>query len=67
MSDYIVKMVVGKNFIDEDGNKVENKFGFFKGAIYNCISTLKCRENLEIDPETGWFKETDDIEIDYDY
>lgn len=67
MSDYIVKMVVSKNFIDEDGNKVENKFGFFKGAIDNCISTLKCRENLEIDPETGWFKEDDEIEIDYDY
>ncbi len=63
MSDYIVKSVVGKDFIDEDGNKVENKFGFFKGAIYNCISTLKCRENLEIDPETGWFKEENDIDI----
>lgn len=67
MSDYISKKVVSKNFIDEDGNKVENKFGFFKAAIYNCINTLTCRDKLEIDPETGWFKEEVEDEYDYDY
>lgn len=66
MSDYITKRVVSKNFIDEDGKKVENKFGFFKSAIENCISTLKNREELEIDPETGWFKEPEEEEEDYD-
>lgn len=67
ISDYIAKRVVSKKFIDENGDKVENKFGFFKGAIENCISTLKNREELEIDPETGWFKENETEEdLDYD-
>ena len=55
MTHYIVSRVVSNQFIDEDGYEVKNKFGFFKGAIYNCISRLKANEELEIDPETGWF------------
>ena len=55
MTHYIVSRVVSNKFIDEDGYEVKNKFGFFKGAIYNCISRLKANEELEIDPETGWF------------
>lgn len=71
MTDYIAKRVVSNKFIDEDGNKVENKFGFFKGAIENCISKLSINNEIEIDPETGWFKENDDgdeldlLDIDY--
>lgn len=66
MSDYIITRIISRRFIDEDGKPVENKFGFFKGAMDNCISILKCREELEIDPETGWFKDIDDPEDDYD-
>ena len=65
MTHYIVPKIVSRNFIDEDGKAVENKFGFFKGAIDNCIERLKINEELEIDPETGWFKDTSD-EIDND-
>ncbi|MBO5095696.1 MAG: hypothetical protein J6D28_06395 [Bacilli bacterium] len=57
MTHYVVPKIVSRNFIDEDGKPVENKFGFFKGAIDNCIERLKINEELEIDPETGWFKD----------
>lgn len=69
MSDYIISRVISRKFIDEDGKPVENKFGYFKGAIDNCISTLKNREELEIDPETGWFKDIEepDEEFEYEY
>lgn len=82
MTDYILSRVtknkyidekgniVDYEFIDEDGKKIENKFGFFKGAINNCILRLKNNEELEIDSETGWFIEKNEIEedtdIDYD-
>lgn len=65
MTHYIISRVKSKKFIDEDGNKVENKFGFFKGAIHNCIRRLEINEELEIDPETGWFKDSDEIIDDY--
>lgn len=65
MTHYIVPRIISRKFIDEDGRPVENKYGFFKGAIDNCIERLKTNEKLEIDPETGWFKDTSD-EIDND-
>lgn len=30
---YIVPRVLSRNFIDDDGNKIENKFGYFKSAM----------------------------------
>lgn len=30
---YIVPRVMSRSFIDEDGNKIENKYGYFKNAI----------------------------------
>lgn len=67
MSDYIILRVISRKFIDEDGKPVENKFGYFKGEIDNCVSTLKNREELEIAPEIGWFKDIEepDEEIEY--
>lgn len=56
--------IVDYEFMDEQGNKIENKYGFFKGAMDNCITRLKVNEELEIDPETGWFKEDNEEEID---
>lgn len=67
MTHYITSRVINKGFKDEEGNKIENKYGFFKGAIENCINRLEINESLEIDSETGWFKEIehpDDYEID---
>lgn len=59
MTHYITTSVVNKNFIDEEGNKIINKYGFFKGAINNCINKLESYE-LEFDKETGWFKDPED-------
>ena len=30
---YIVPRVMGRNFIDEDGNEITNKYGYFKNAV----------------------------------
>lgn len=42
---YIVPRVVKRNFKDEDGNIIENKFGYFKNSIIGNIHRL----NLDID------------------
>ncbi len=46
---YIVPRVVGKNFRDEDGNVIENKFGYFKNSIISNIHRL----NLNIEDLWG--------------
>lgn len=45
--------MIDYEFIDEDGNRVENKFDFYKGAMEDCIAKINTNENLEIDTETG--------------
>ena len=60
----LINNIVDYEFMDEQGNKIENKYGFFKGAMDNCFTRLKVNEELEIDPETGWFKEDNEEEID---
>ena len=42
---YIVPRVVKRNFKDEDGKVIENKFGYFKNSIISNIHRL----NLDID------------------
>lgn len=46
---YIVPRVVKRNFKDEDGNIIENKFGYFKNSIISNIHRL----NLDIDDLWG--------------
>ena len=57
---YIADHVVKRKFLDEDGNIIENKFGYFKSSVYNNINKLINNE-IEIDEEIGWFK----VEIDF--
>lgn len=57
---YIADHVVKRKFLDEDGNIIENKFGYFKSSVYNNINKLINNE-IEIDEEIGWFK----AEIDF--
>ena len=57
---YIADHVVKRNFLDEEGNLIENKYGYFKSSIYNNINKLINNE-IEIDEEIGWFKD----EIDF--
>ena len=37
---YIVKKVKNRNFVDENGNVINNKFGYFKSAIENNLVML---------------------------
>ena len=37
---YIIPRVLKRNFKDEDGNEIENKFGYFKNAIISNINKL---------------------------
>lgn len=37
---YIISKVIDRDFYDEDGNKIENKFGYFKNSILNNIDKL---------------------------
>ena len=61
---YIIPRVLDRDFIDENGLKIENKFGYLKTAILNNIDKLKNNE-LIWDEELGWFKDIDeDIEED---
>lgn len=46
---YIVPRVIMNKFKDENGKKIENKFGYFKNSIINNINKLKTLENLWLD------------------
>lgn len=46
---YIVPRVIMNCFKDENGNKIENKFGYFKNSIINNINKLKFLDNLYLD------------------
>ena len=37
---YIITRVIKRNSKDEDGNEIENKFGYFKNAIISNINKL---------------------------
>lgn len=59
---YIIPRVLDRDFVDENGEKIENKFGYLKNSILNNIARLKNNE-LEWDEELGWFKDVEeDIE-----
>lgn len=56
---YIIPRVLDRDFVDENGEKIVNKFGYLKNAILNNIARLKNNE-LEWDEELGWFKDTEE-------
>lgn len=56
---YIIPRVLERDFNDENGNKIENKYGYLKHSILNNINKLKNNEIIW-DDELGWFKELDD-------
>lgn len=59
---YIIARVLDHDFVDENGEKIANKFGYLKNSILNNIDRLKNNE-LEWDEELGWFKDVEeDIE-----
>ena len=58
---YIVPRVVSRNFKDEDGYLIDNKFGYFKNAIYNNINKL----NFDID--SLWDDDLNDLYNEDDF
>ena len=59
---YIIPRVLDRDFVDENGEKISNNFGYLKNSILNNIARLKNNE-LEWDEELGWFKDVEeDIE-----
>ena len=42
--------------LDEEGNVIENKFGYFKNSIYTNINKVINNE-IEWDDDIGWFEE----------
>ncbi len=60
---YIIPRVLDHDFVDENGEKIANKFGYLKNSILNNIARLKNNELLW-DEELGWFKDIEEeIEI----
>lgn len=56
---YIISRVLDRDFVDENGEKIENKFGYLKNSILNNIAKLKNNE-FEWDEELGWFKDVEE-------
>lgn len=48
---YIIPKVIKRNFYDEEGNKIENKYGYLKNAILNNIDKLDSYEKELWDEE----------------
>lgn len=58
---YIIPRVVNRKFKDEDGNDINNKFGYFKNALISNINKLNYNyEDLWGDDEYNWL--TDELE-----
>ena len=53
---YIIPRVLERHFLDENGNKIENKFGYLKKSIENNIDRFKSDDKL-------WEQELEDYEI----
>ena len=56
---YIVPRVLERDFVDENGEKIANKFGYLKNSILNNIDKLNNNEFVW-DEELGWFKDTEE-------
>lgn len=56
---YIIPRVLERGFKDENGNKIQNKYGYLKYSIFSNINKLKNNEIIWED-ELVWFKELDE-------
>lgn len=53
---YIIRHTDGNNFLDEEGNVIENKFGYFKTSMLNNINKLINNE-VKWNDDIGWFED----------
>lgn len=70
MTDYILKRLKERDYKDENGNKITNKFGYFKNALLSNISKF---ENMPDELYEGneifnydWLNDDEKIEEDYE-
>ena len=67
MVNYVISRVIERNFIDEEGNEIKNKFGYFKNAINSNINKLNNpidSEDLFNPEEYDWLNdEEEDFEL----
>lgn len=56
---YIIPRVLDRDFVDGNGGRIANKFGYLKNTILNNIVSLK-NNKLEWDEELGWFKDVEE-------
>ena len=53
---YIICHITGNKFLDEEGNLIENKFGYFKTSMLNNINKLINNE-IKWNDDIGWFED----------
>lgn len=61
---YTTSRVIERNFIDENGYEIKNKFGYLKNSIYSNLNKLNNQpENLYDDDEYDWLNDEKDYEL----
>lgn len=65
ISHYVVDKVINGNFKDDEGNIIENKYNYFEVSMYSNIEKLESLEQIEWDDEMGWYKDNDELELEY--
>lgn len=67
ITNYIVKRVKDRNFIDENDNEIKNKYGYFKRSITSNINKFKnYSEVLNSEDDFDWLSDFDnEEEIDF--
>ena len=66
MTNYVVSRIKERDFKDEDGNEIKNKYGYFKNALIGNIRRFENLEHLyefDDDEEYDWLN---DNEEDYE-
>lgn len=56
---YITKRIKDNKFLDEDGNIIKNKYGYFKSALESNFRKLKGYINC--DDEYNWFEDNEEL------
>ena len=61
ITNYIIQKVKSNNYEDEEGNKINNKYGYFKNSILSNLNRLNNYENLDL--EYDWLNDDSDYEL----
>ena len=61
ITNYIIQKVKSNNYEDEEGNKINNKYGYFKNSILSNLNRFNNYENLDL--EYDWLNDDSDYEL----